>query len=60
MANIHRGTDQQPFEIEDFMPMPPAKHAERQKKKEAEQERANQLKIAAALGLRPAVKPNAS
>jgi hypothetical protein len=48
LANIHRGPDDDPLEIDDFMPMTPAER----EKHEARKRRASQQRFATAAGLR--------
>ena len=49
LANIHRSSDDEPYDVRDFMPMTPQ---ERQKF-EDEKIRASQRRFAAAVGLKP-------
>lgn len=48
LANIHRGPDDEPFEIQDFMPMTP----DEREKFEARKRKASQQRFATAAGLR--------
>jgi hypothetical protein len=48
LANIHRSEDQEPFEMEDFMPQTKEEAARR----EAEKQRVSQVKMAAFLAAR--------
>lgn len=49
LANINRGSDDEPYDIRDFMPMT----AQDRQKFEAEKIRASQQRFAAAVGLKP-------
>ncbi len=62
LANTNRKPDSPPFELADFMPMTKEQATERQRKREAAEERAAQYGLASALGAiaKPAVKKTAN